>query len=107
MAMKAGEIFAVSDAAKRRILSLSRQLEVKIGKSVVPAILWLDSDLNDGAVESQPAIGFYDDRTEIEKHITEIDGIEIVLAISKDDEERFRGKTLDYVNDRFVLRQHQ
>ena len=95
--------FAITDQAKQKILLLSAQYEAKIGKDVIAAILWIDSGLNNGRIDSQPAIGFYDDRSAIEKDITIIDGLQIVLATSDQDKARFLGKTLDYGNNRFFV----
>jgi hypothetical protein len=102
--MQANAPFAMTDDAKRRILFLTTQYEAKIGKDAIAAILWIDSDLNNGKVESQPAIGFYHDRSEIEKDIVVVDGLEIVLATSEYDKARFLGKTLDFEKDRFVVK---
>jgi hypothetical protein len=103
-AMPADAPFAITDQAKRRILLLSTECEARIGKGVIAAILWIDSNLNNGMIESQPAIGFYDDRSAIEKDITIIDGLQIVIATSDEDKARFLGKTLDYENNRFLVR---
>lgn len=102
--MQAPVPFAITDQARRRIDSLTREFEAKINKKAVVAVLWLDSALNRGLLQSQPAIGFYDDRREIEADISIIDGLEIVLAVSEDDKVHFMGKTLDYDDSRFVIR---
>jgi hypothetical protein len=102
--MPADAPMVITDQARRRILFLKAQYEARIGKDMIVAIVWIDSALNNGLVESQPAIGFYDDRSVIEKDITIIDGLEIVLATSEEDRVRFQGKTLDHQNARFLVR---
>jgi hypothetical protein len=102
--MQTDVTFTITENAKRRIASVTKEYEAKIEKDVITAILWLDSNLNDGMVESQPVVGFYHDRSEIMGDILTIDGLEIVLAISDEDNFRFQGKTLDYQDNRFVLR---
>jgi hypothetical protein len=94
---------ALTENAKRMIVSLTNEYEAKIQKEAVAAILWLDADLNGGIVESQPIIGFYHDRSEIDGDIVTIDGLQIVLAIPEQDNDRFHGKTLDYKDGRFLL----
>jgi hypothetical protein len=101
--MSAHVSLTITDNAKRMIVSLTSEYEAKIQKEAIPAILWLDADLNGGIVESQPIIGFYHDRSEIGGDILIIDGLQIVLAIPEHDNDRFHGKTLDYRDDRFVL----
>ncbi|MCB8876555.1 hypothetical protein [Acidisoma silvae] len=67
--------------------------------------MWLDSSLNKGAIESQPAIGLYDEKDDIAPgDLLIVDGIEIAIAVADDDFMRFRGKNLDYESGRFVLR---
>lgn len=104
MIVRANVKFNITENAKRRIVSLTKEYEAKIGKDAIAAILWLDADLNAGAVESQPAVGFYHDRSEIEQDIVTVDGLQIVLAIPEQEEVRFDGKTLDYGNQRFFLK---
>jgi hypothetical protein len=103
MTMQTHVTFTITENAKRMIVSLTKEYEAKIKKDAIAAILWLDADLNDGMVESQPLIGFYHDRSEIEGDILTIDGLQIALAIPEHDNVRFHGKTLDYKNDRFIL----
>ena len=67
--------------------------------------MWIDSNLNRHIkLESHPAIGFYEDRSHIESDIVTINGLELVLAVADSDKARFIGKTLEYQNDRFVVR---
>jgi hypothetical protein len=96
--------FAITEQARGRIEALAKQQEAKIDKKVIVAILWLDSTLNKGLLQSQPAIGFYDDRSEIEADISIIDGLEVVFAVAEDDKAHFLGKTLDYDDRCFVIR---
>jgi hypothetical protein len=100
--------FSISATAKLRIESLINVLTTRTGAStVIPAIMWLDKDLNALLSESQPAIGFYDDASELaEDDILVVDGLKIVLAVSDADTARFDGKTLDYEPEaeRFMLK---
>jgi hypothetical protein len=99
--------FIISDEAKQRIVFLTTEHQRKIGGmggNVIPAILWIDSELNDGTVASQPALGFYHERRDVEGDTIFLDGLEIVLAVSDEDRMRFRGKILDYENNRFTLK---
>jgi len=103
--MQTNVTFAITENAKRRIVSLTKEYEAKIKKDAIAAIVWLDSDLNNGTImDSQPAIGFYHDRSEVEADIATVDGLQIVLAIPDHENVRFQGKTLDYENDRFILK---
>ena len=102
--MQPSVTFTITENAKRMIVSLTKEYEGKIEKGVIPAILWLDSGLNDEQPDSQPVIGFYHDRSEIEGDILIVEGLQVVLAISEHDNVRFQNKILDYENDRFVLK---
>src|SRR6266853_7039848 len=104
MTMQTNVTFSITENAKRRIVSLTKEYEAKIKKDAIAAIIWLDSDLNDGTVESHPVIGFYHDTSEIEGDIRTVDGLQIVLAIPDHENVRFQGKSLDYENDRFILK---
>jgi hypothetical protein len=56
-------------------------------------------------IESQPAIGLYDNRDDIAPcDLLLLDGVEIAVAVAEQDMIRFQEKTLDYENGRFVLR---
>jgi hypothetical protein len=103
--MPTDDSFAITDAAKDAIKSLLREHKERSGKEAVPAIVWLDSNLNRHVeFESQPAIGMYDDRSKIENDIVTINGLDLVLAVADADKARFIGKTLDYQTNRFVVR---
>jgi hypothetical protein len=103
--MQTNVIFSITESARRRIVLVTKQYEEKIQKDAIPAISWLDSDWNPGlTLDSQPIIGFYHDRSEIEGEIRIIDGLEVVLAIPDNQDTRFHGKSLDYQNGRFLLR---
>ena len=102
--MQTSALFVITDEAKRRIQFLTAQYEAKIGKNAIAAILWIDSDLNNGILESQPAIGFYDDRNAVRDDIITVGGLQIVLATSERDKDQFRGQTLDFENNRFFVK---
>src|SRR5260370_3499828 len=103
MTMQTHVTFSITANAKRRIASLTNEYEAKIKKDAIAAIIWLDSDLNDGTAESQPVIGFYHDRREIEGDIRTVDGLQIVLPIPDHENVRFQDKSLDYEHDHFIL----
>jgi len=103
--MPTDDLFTITDAAKEAIRSLLRDYRDRFGREAVPAIMWVDSSLNQHLkFESHPAIGFYDERSEIESDIVTINRLELVLAVADSDKTRFIGKTLDYQNDRFVVK---
>jgi hypothetical protein len=105
MTMQTHVTFSITENAKRRIVSLTKEYEAKIKEDAIAAIVWLDSDLNNGIImDSQPVIGFYHDRSEVEGDIRTVDGLQIVLAIPDHEDVRFQGKSLDYENDRFILK---
>jgi hypothetical protein len=97
--------FFISETAKTRIAAMLCEFKAKFNKEMIPAIMWIDSALNNGSVDSQPAVGLYDNRDDIApSDLLVIDGIEIAVAIADQDLIKFQGKTLDYETDRFVLR---
>jgi hypothetical protein len=81
------------------------EFKLKFNKAAIPAIMWIDSALNNGSIDSQPAVGLYDNRDDIALcYLLSLDGVEIAIAVSEQDMIRFKGKTLDYENNRFMLR---
>ena len=96
--------FSVSDAARERIRANLKTYADKTGNAAIPAICWISAELNNHKIDSQVAIGFYDDRSDIESDIIVVNGIEIVLAVADDDLFRFLGKTLDFENGYYVLK---
>lgn len=96
---------SISEKAKKKIEILLSEHKIRYNKEGIPAIMWIDSEFNNGTIDSQPAVGFYDDRDEIAPaDLLILDGIEIALAVADEDIFRFQDKTLDYENDRFLLR---
>lgn len=96
---------SISDEAKKKIEMMVDECGKKYNRKMIPAITWADSGLNNGLIDSQPAIGFYDDRNDIAPaDLLLLDGIEIALGVADEDIFRFQDKTLDYEIDRFVLR---
>jgi hypothetical protein len=103
--MSEGFQFFISDTAKRRIATMLSDFKLKFEKEAIPAIMWIDSGLNNGTIDSQPAIGLYNNRDEIApSDLLVMDGIEIAIAVAVADIGRFQKKTLDYENRRFFLR---
>lgn len=96
---------SISEEAKRRITLMLHEFRVHFNKEAIPAIMWIDSSLNNGAIESQPAIGLYDNKDDIAPgDLLLVDKIEIALAVSAHDLIHFQEKTLDYEGGRFILR---
>jgi hypothetical protein len=103
--MKRGAGFSIAERAKEKISQLTNEFRARSGKDGgVVAICWIDSKLNNGRIESQPTVGFYDKRSEVEDDISVVDGLEFVFAVSEEDKVHFSGKTLDYENNRFLVR---
>jgi hypothetical protein len=97
--------FSISNPAKGRIAMLLSEFKLKFNKEAIPAIMWIDSALNNGSIDSQPVVGLYDNRDDIAPcDLLVLDGVEIAIAVSEQDIVRFKEKTLDYENGRFVLR---
>ncbi len=96
---------AITGNARRRICALCEELKAKIGQSAIPAIMWIDRELNPDIPESGVTIGFYneDQRAALGAAPATVDGFEYVLAVGQEDERRFIGKTLDYRDGRFCL----
>lgn len=94
--------FTITPRAREEIESLLEKYERTYAKKAIPALMWVDSSLNQGVLaESGIAIGFYTDREEIERDIVLADGFEVVLAVSEGDEARFVGSTIDFRDDIF------
>lgn len=93
----------IADRAKVRIEELLAQVKREDGRDAIPAIVWVDSDLNSGIVASQAAIGFYFDREEIEADLVTVSGMEVVVCLTTEDAERFSGKILDFDGERFFF----
>jgi hypothetical protein len=67
--------------------------------------MWIESTLNNDAIESQPAIGLYDNRDDIAPgDLLLVDGIEIAIAVAVQDIVRFQDKILHYESGGFTLR---
>lgn len=96
---------SISDEAKRRITLMLHEFRAHFNKDAIPAIMWIDSPLNNGAIESQPAIGLYDNKDDIAAgDLLFVDEMEIAIAFSEHDIIHFQEKTLDYERGRFFLR---
>jgi hypothetical protein len=96
--------FSITKEATDKIRNLLKEHEGRHGITAVPAIVWVDSNLNNQIKESQPAIGFYSNRSEIDGQTTVVNGLELVIAVADQDRIHFRGKVLDYEGGRFVLK---
>lgn len=95
----------IADAARTQIDIGLRQLQPQAGSRLIPAVLWLDSALNGGRVQSGVIIGAYpqSERVEISDHIQSDNGYEFVLNVPDHELYRFLGKTLDYRDGQYVL----
>ncbi|CCD92881.1 MULTISPECIES: hypothetical protein [unclassified Bradyrhizobium] len=100
--------FSIAASARRRIEALVDALKRQNGlPEVIPAVMWLDADLNPDIATSRVVIGFYDNRADIIDDITVEDGFAFVLAVTRDDERLFDGQELHYIDDAFVLKQRR
>ena len=100
------ELFSITEGARYEILALCDKRKAQVGADVIPAIIWIDCDLNEGSVQSQIGIGFYnaERRQELKTDIRVTDdGLEYVLAVSENDQNRFLDKTLDFYCGKFCL----
>ncbi|HEV2574239.1 MAG TPA: hypothetical protein VGU72_21070 [Beijerinckiaceae bacterium] len=99
------ENFRLTAQAKNRILELCEKRKSQTGQNVIPAIMWIESTLNEGRLPSQVAIGLYDEdnRSELKDDLQFIDGLELVFAIPTEYEQHFNNKTLDFVSGKFDL----
>jgi hypothetical protein len=94
----------ISPEAKMRIREVADDKSAQLGSECVPCLCWISSSLNRGRIPSQPIIGLYADRAEVEKDIEILDGIEIVVALPDDALHHFEGMTLDYRGGQWFLR---
>ena len=95
--------FSISAEAKGRIVLLLDQYRERFGREAIPAVMWIDSVMNNGIIDSQPTIGFYGNIEDIKDEILTIDGLQLVLAVSDGDRDRFLGKTLNYTGEGFEI----
>lgn len=106
--MDVNVLAGISDAAKAKIEDMKSRVEQETHKKpIMPAILWIDGDMNEGKISSQAGIGFYDDQAELDEirdHITTVSGMEVVIGFSASDLDRFKGKILDYDGTWFFFR---
>jgi hypothetical protein len=97
--------FLIAPSARRRIEWLVDEPKRRKGMAdVIPAVMWIDAQMNCDIEASGPAIGFYDNRDEIVDDISVVGGFEFVLAIPSEYEPIFDRKVLRYLNDTFVLK---
>jgi hypothetical protein len=97
--------FEITDAAKHEIGRQADRFRKKATDRLIPAIMWIDSVLNQGTIPSGVAVGLYteDQREELGETIIDDKGFEYILAIDDNDFIHFSNKTLDFQNDGFVL----
>ena len=95
----------ISSAARREIDAGLERLRPKAGGGLIPAIMWVDSDLNSGNIETGVLVGAYTaaQRSELVGQISDDHGYEFVLAVPDHELIRFLGKTLDFTGGKFVL----
>lgn len=95
----------ISLAARREINTGLERWRPKAGGGLIPAIMWVDSELNNGNIESGVIVGAYTaaQRSELLGEIRNDRGYEFVLAVPDHELIRFLGKTLDFAGGKFVL----
>jgi hypothetical protein len=95
--------FSVS--ARREIAAGLDRLRSKAGDDLIPAKMWVDSNINNGQIPSGVIIGAYtkSQRDELVGHMRNFEGFEYVLSVSTQDLVRFLGKTLDFKDGKFIL----
>ncbi|MDR3470623.1 MAG: hypothetical protein P4M09_02865 [Devosia sp.] len=92
--------FGITDAAVRQIQEIER---ANSGKLKV-GLMWVDGNLNNGKVESQVGIGLFDEKEDDYSEITCcVGGISLIINILPIDFERFNGKKLDFIGNKFVV----
>jgi hypothetical protein len=94
---------SISDAAMKRIRFMLEGIRKRFGNEAIPAIMWVDARMNDGAVGLQPTIGFYDNVDEIKDDIVTINGLRVVIAVPDKDRLQFHGKTLHWDGNQFLV----
>lgn len=94
---------AITIEARKELARLLAEFKKGYKKAAIPAFLWIDSELNQGSIDSGIGIGYYLDRSEIEKDIEIVDGLEFAFAMSDEDKARFTGRVIDFKNGWFVL----
>lgn len=94
----------ISLEAKMRIREIVDDKSDLLGRECVPCLCWISSSLNRGRIPSQPIVGLYDSRPEVESDIEIIDGIEIVVALPDHYVHHFDGMTLDFRGGQWFLR---
>lgn len=95
--------FQLTKEAKAQLSALLQKLKRTSGRDATPGLIWIDSSLNEGRVESGIGVGFYYDRRQIENDIVVVGDMEILLAAAEEDRDRFVGKTIDFNNGRFIF----
>ncbi len=95
----------ISIAARHEIDAGLERLRPKAGGGLIPAIMWVDSELNNGNIETGVIVGAYTaaQRGELVGKIRDDHGYEFVLAVPDHELMRFLGKTLDFTGGKFVL----
>lgn len=95
--------FTLTPAARDFIFAgLDEYRELK-GREAIPALVWIDSDLNAGRFPSHVGIGLFDVRAEIEDALYDAGGLEIGVAMAEHDFSRIIGQTIDYSKERGMI----
>ncbi|RJT31903.1 hypothetical protein D3227_28120 [Mesorhizobium waimense] len=95
----------IADSAKDRIRHLCDQFRWDKGIDPIPAIMWLDTDLNGGRFPTGVIIGAYTSAQggELSGEIRNDNGLEYVLAVADDYLPKFIGKTLSFDGNSYRL----
>jgi hypothetical protein len=73
----------------------------------VVSVAWALVQYNNGRKREMPIVSFYtkDMRTEIENHIQRLSGLDVIFFVAEPDDQRFKGKVLDFSDEQgFFLR---
>lgn len=95
----------ITDKAKHVIDAACLDFKKRFGMSCIAAFVIIERKLNPQIGDDRLSIAFYreDQRKELGDDVMLVDGIELVIAVSVQNEEIFQGRTIDIVGKSFVL----
>jgi hypothetical protein len=93
--------FRVSAAAKQKIQKELEAVAVASPANWVVALVWMVNEA-DGA--AGPGLGFYERQDIQPEWIVNLDGVDLVFALTVQNKVHFEGKVLDFVDDVLLLR---
>lgn len=70
-----------------------------------PCLLWNEAydEIRKQLINQAPVVGWYDRQDVPDTVIQHVDGVDLYFAVSHAQSLHFRGKTIDYENNRFVF----